>query len=428
MIGIGISIPMMMPFAEDATAFVRSGVLRSPFTITRAQTGGVQSSAVNGGNNGLTFYGADVPRFTGSAQRLLIEGQRTNGIRNPRGEGAVAGTPGTAPTNWFLSAAGGVNFNIVGTGTENDLPYVDIRLSGTSTTGESPLIRADLVYPVASVGQVWTHSMYARLIAGTLTGITNFNMFVTEWTSGGAFLNQSFSSFTLASGSLIGARLSHIRTLTGATAGLAGSQFSFSVSVGVPIDCTFRVAAPQLELGAFASSPILPPVGTPGASTRGDDRVSASLASLGIAANGACTALWSGVVPNFIVGGNHTIVCIDNGTVGNGYEMRISQSFGELLCVREQGGSNVISFAGAVTSGQKFKCGMSPDGAGRLAVSLNGNAVVSATISTVGSPTQFRLGNIANASTPMWGETELLRILPYSVSDAELQSLTGALP
>ena len=78
---------------------VAPSVLSNPLTLSRAQTGGVQSSAIADNGSSVALYGADTPRFTGSAQRLLIEGQRTNSIRNPRCEGAVAGTPGTAPTN-----------------------------------------------------------------------------------------------------------------------------------------------------------------------------------------------------------------------------------------------------------------------------------------------------------------------------------------
>lgn len=41
MIGIGISIPMMMPFSGDAATVVRPGVLNPPLTLTRAQLSGV---------------------------------------------------------------------------------------------------------------------------------------------------------------------------------------------------------------------------------------------------------------------------------------------------------------------------------------------------------------------------------------------------
>jgi hypothetical protein len=52
------------------------------------------------------------PRFdhdpiTGECLGLLVEEQRTNSIRNNTMVGAVAGTPGTLPTNWSATAAGG---------------------------------------------------------------------------------------------------------------------------------------------------------------------------------------------------------------------------------------------------------------------------------------------------------------------------------
>lgn len=119
MIGIGISIPMMMPFAEDAAAFVRPGVLRSPFVITRAQLAGVQSSAINGTNDGLTFYGADVPRFTGSAQRLLIEGQGTNLINGMAAPVTQNVTVTAAAHTLTFYGTGSITLSGVATGTLN---------------------------------------------------------------------------------------------------------------------------------------------------------------------------------------------------------------------------------------------------------------------------------------------------------------------
>ena len=418
---------MMLSLSPFDFDLVSPGRMRPPLTLSRAQTGGVQSSALAADGSSLAFYAADTPRFNGAAQRLLSEGQRTNSIRNPRAAGAVPGTPGTAPTNWVLAGTGGVDFNIVGTGTENNLPYVDIRFSGTGIPGAGGLIRADQVYPVAAQNQSWTHSVYARLVSGTLTGTLGFYVTVTEWTSGGAFLDQSSGVYTLTSGSLSGARLAHTRTFANATAGLAGSQFGFAVSAGVPIDCTFRVAAPQLERGAFASSPIFPPVGTPGSSTRGGDLISVTLADLGIGGNGACTVLWSGVIPNFIAGGVHTIACLDDGSVNNRFTMRFDQASGQLQSMRALAGASATANAGAITAGVPFKGGMNIDGAGRAGVSLNGAAVAAVTGGPISGLTQFGLGNIFDASTPMFGETARLRILPF-VPDATLQSLVSALP
>ena len=426
MIGIGISIPMMMPFAEDATAFVRSGVLRSPFVITRAQTGGVESSAVNGGNNGLTFYGPDVPRFTGPAQRLLLEGQSTNNIRNPRAEGAVAGTPGTMPTNWAAFGNGaGLAWNVVGSGIENNLPYVDLRLSGTSSSTAQPLIRADQVYPTASVGQSWTYSNYIRVAAGSLAGISDVQQFITEWTSGGVFLSQQDSSVSVSAAF---SRQVVTFTLAQATVGQAGSQIGFAPQIGVPIDCTFRIAAPQLEQGGW-SSPIFPPVGTPGASTRGTDNNTAPLSGLGIAATGACTVLWSGVLPqlNTTTALSHFICLIDDNSINNRYALR--NSVGSSLNIeRITGGVSSQASSGTLIAGTPFAAGICVNGSGRMAASLNGAAVFDVTGGPISGLTTFRLGINHVGGGSMFGETALLRVLPYTVSDATLQSLVSALP
>lgn len=417
---------MMMPFAEDATAFVRSGVLRSPFVITRAQTGGVQSTAINGGNDGLTFYGPDVPRFTEPTQRLLLEGQRTNSIRNPLGEGAVTGAPGTLPTNWARYLVPGLSSSVVGQGIESNIPYVDIRVNGTTATLNSFFLRFDENYPAAAVGQLWTGSIFIRLIGGTLSNIDGVFISLPEWSAGPIFLGQNFTTINVNAATMLNSRQSFSTTLAQPLTTLVGLQMIFAKLIGA-IDCTFRIAAPHLEQGAFNSSQIFPPVGTPGTSTRGVDLVSSTLANLGIAATGACTVLWSGVVPNFIAGATHTIACLDDGSVNNRFTMRVDQASGQLQAQRSLAGASTTANAGAVTAGAAIKGGMAINGSGRAAVSLNGGVVAAVTGGPSSGLTQSRLGNIFDGSAPMWGETSQFRILPF-VSDAELQSLVSALP
>lgn len=432
MIGIGISIPMMMPFAEDATAFVRPGVLRSPFTITRAQLAGVQSSEINGTDDGLTLYDADVPRFNGSAQRLLIEGQGTNGIRNPRQAGAVVNNPGTSPTHMVRSFSNGMEIGeIVSVGIENNIPYVDYRITGTVLSGFGIWalnLDASTNIP-ALTGQTWVGSWYWRLITNPLGGPSIWQMIWEEKNSSGVDVGNFTALVPAPTGAALGSqRILNTRTLVGGvnTAFLL-PRVRLAFPVGVH-DYTLRFGLPDFKLGAVPSTPILPPAGTPGASTRGDDAVNASLSSLGIAANGACTILWHGVVPVFVPSGVHTIFCIDDGSVNNRFTMQIDQTSGQLQSMRALAGASATANAGAVTANIAFKGGITLNGAGRATVSLNGGAVAAVTGGPTSSLTQFRLGKIFDASAPMFGETERLRILPYSVSDAELQSLTGALP
>ncbi|MFM6192892.1 MAG: hypothetical protein ACKPFF_10615, partial [Planktothrix sp.] len=69
-------------------------------TFTRASSGTYFDS-----NGVMQLASANTPRFdhnpnTKESLGLLIEEQRTNSIRNNTMQGAVAGTPGTLPTNW----------------------------------------------------------------------------------------------------------------------------------------------------------------------------------------------------------------------------------------------------------------------------------------------------------------------------------------
>jgi len=407
MIGIGISIPMMMPFAEDATAFVRSGVLRSPFTITRAQTGGVQSTAINGGNNGLTFYGADVPRFNGPAQRLLIEGQTTNFVQQPVAVSSPTGAwfqfGGTATptlTRDFSVSPGGIQ------------DAARVRWVGPNT-GQVSLRVPTSGAPVGTTCTVSFWAFTRSLGNATLSAVDLMD---------GAGSANLLSQFVLNQWS----RVIAAGVVSGSNAASQWVDLTFAGFTTGEID--FDCWGNQGEERSFATSLVIPPAATPGASTRGVDLVSASLASFGIAANGACTVLWSGVVPNFITGATHTIACLDDGSVNNRFTMRIDQASGQLQAQRSLAGASATANAGAVTAGAAIKGGMAINGSGRAAVSLNGGAVAAVTGGPSSGLTQCRLGNIFNGSAPMWGETTSLRILPNSVSDSDLQTLTGAMP
>jgi hypothetical protein len=167
----------------------------------------------------------------------------------------------------------GLNWNIVGSGTDAGQRYVDVRISGISSSGAAPIVRADELYASAAVGQAWTHSLFIRRVAGSLAGINNVLLYITEWTAGGGFLGQQFSVIGVDAGSLMAARRALSVNLGSASVGLVGSQFVVSPQIGVAIDCTLRIACPQLELGSVATSPMLNPVGAPAVTTRAADQL-----------------------------------------------------------------------------------------------------------------------------------------------------------
>ena len=85
--------------------------------------------------NGNLTTAATNQLATNSAGAAVWEA-RTNSIpcNVPASCGTVAGSPGTLPTGWndFTSPLNGISRQVVGTGTEQGIPYIDINYSGTA--------------------------------------------------------------------------------------------------------------------------------------------------------------------------------------------------------------------------------------------------------------------------------------------------------
>jgi len=199
----------------------------------------------------------DVPRIDfrnadgtlSSCGRLLLEPQRTNSIRNSSMVGAVAGTPGTLPTNWLVSN-GGLTQTIVGVGTESGLQYVDIRLNGTATGTIFNLFTEGPAQVVASNGQTWTNSFYMKLVAAPNPYNTILNNF-SERTAAGALLTGAQQAMTLTSTLT---RFTFTRTNTNALTERINAGYQGTLTIAATYDFTIRIAAPQMELGAYATT------------------------------------------------------------------------------------------------------------------------------------------------------------------------------
>jgi hypothetical protein len=183
--------------------------------------------------------------------RLNLEPQRTNSIRNSSMVGAVAGTPGTLPTNWTQLLGAGLTRTIVGTGTENGLPYVDVRYNGTAT-GTSVLLAFETVTGItAANGQVWTGSFYLKTIS-LPNPPNNYRSLIAEYTSAGVYLRDV--SFAITPTSNLN-RFSQTETLAGgATTARVVNGVLGNLTNGAAYDFTIRIVAPQMELGAYATT------------------------------------------------------------------------------------------------------------------------------------------------------------------------------
>lgn len=254
-----------LPYISTFWDFTK-GPLLPTVSFTRASTGWrTNSSGV------LVPETTDVARFeydpvTLAPRGLLIEAAATNGIRNSTMQGAVAGTPGTLPTNWSFNSTGGLTQSVVGVGTINGIPYIDYRYQGTSTdAGGSNQYLETTTQIVAALSQNWTVSAYVALVAGSLSGGVTMKLGAVQRTSaGGAAAGGGGSS------NLDGSAFSPTATLTrysapvslnSSDAAYIQPKFSFVYTSGAAIDFTLRIGLPQMVQASMVSSPI-PTAGT----------------------------------------------------------------------------------------------------------------------------------------------------------------------
>lgn len=186
--------------------------------------------------------------FSDGFASFLLEPQRTNSIRNSTMVGANT-SPSTIPTNWTISL-GGLTATVVGVGTENGLPYIDIQFTGTATATSVNINFESTTQITASNGQTWTSSFWIKEISASAPPISYRNA-ITERDSVGGSLVSGTQTITISSTL---ARNAFTRTNTNASTARIGNSLSMTLSVGNSYDFTVRVAAPQLELGAFATT------------------------------------------------------------------------------------------------------------------------------------------------------------------------------
>lgn len=209
-------------------------------------------------------WGTDLPphaaRFDWSNGRrqLALNESAANLVTNSRGIGAAAGTPGVLPAGWFAQAAG-LSIGVTRTGTEDGLPYVDIRYRGVTSANFGNAVFGNVSGVVPGSGH--SLSAYLSLVAGTATAINLASLRFRYTLAEGGSVDVA-TAFPLVAGALKQARVAATDAVAAGANGSGIIFVQFNWSVGVSVDFTIRVALPQLEVGPFASPAIPTASGT----------------------------------------------------------------------------------------------------------------------------------------------------------------------
>jgi uncharacterized protein YmfQ (DUF2313 family) len=219
----------------------------------------------------------DEPRYSYDAlgqrtEAVLVEAAGVNWVANSRLNGAAPGTPGTLPTGFGVTVSGLALTEIPFFGSEDGLPCIDLRITGTTAgIGVFALNFISSTAAAAANGEIWTGSWYWRLVAGS-----GPNLWQMGWQEYPAAGTPALADVLLAVTPPTGAalrdqRVINTRTLAGgATVAFVRHRLRLGVPAGTH-DFTLRLAAPQMERGDIATSPILNPVGATAVTTRAAD-------------------------------------------------------------------------------------------------------------------------------------------------------------
>lgn len=404
--GVGTSFPA---FASAVDYDFKGDRYFGPaISVSRASTAYIDDAAGN-----WVQAAANVLRR--SNKGVLIEEARTNSIRNNSMQGAASGSPGTAPTNNTIAGSvDGLTRTINLVGQENGIDIIEVRWVGTTSAAQTnrAFFSFENTTQIAAVsGQTWNSSVFASVAAGSLSGLTITHGPI-ENTSGGAYVSGQFTPMAPTS-SLT--RFSSTRTLSGGTTAFINSGIFFSYASGVAVDITLRIGWPQLEQGAFATSPIRT-TGT--AATRAADVITAPLTAIPAA---TIVGIGQSMVPGTI-SSNQFLGSVSDGTFNNRATLGRNGS-GNIFALYGAGSITALSALAAGYATRFAAAGGIT--ANDVAVSLNGaSPPVNLTANPFPTVNQMQVGMSGAGTGQLNGYIERLVVYPTRVPNSRLQELS----
>ena len=340
--------------------------------------------------------------------RLLLEPQRTNGIRNSSMVGAVAGSPGTLPTNWTQFFGNGLTRTVVGTGTENGLPYVDVRFSGTVTTTSTEIVTETSTAISASSGQVWSTSAFIKIVSAPTP--PNSYVLKSYYWNGGAYVNESNTSFTPTTTL---ARYAAVHTVPASTITHTSQAIRANLTNGAAYDFTIRIAAPQMELGAYATTWV--PTTTTAVTRIADAASKTGVSSLIGQAEGT---LFVDIIPTDVTITN--AIGINNGSTSD--RILIFTGSGLIFAQVRVGGVSQFNVNTSASVGVRYKAAIAYKGS-NFAFYLNGTQIGVSSTGTVPACSVISYDTGTGVS-PFVGRNNQAALFPTRLDNATLAAIT----
>jgi hypothetical protein len=350
---------------------------------------------------------------------------------NPGSDATVVGsyqaqtTGGTSPSRWNIALSttppAGLTATLVATGTYNGISTVDINYSGTATSTTNFFPYMDNQSYSASAGQSWTVSVYLALVGGTFPTGVSFAL-VSNFNISNVGVNITSPTSTLK-------RYTGTNTAATGVTTIGAPFFNIGVVSGTYYNYTIRLGLPQVELGAFPTSPILTGSGGSFASaTRAQEQ---AYIPLGSWYNASAFSLLIECQKNTSADtGFSSPVGLNDGSGSHRSEFYVSPSTASLhLDAPSSGGADIT--AGTYTLSTPYKAAGAITGTstttGTMAASLNGATAVTGTNTNLDSAlyTRMNIGFIGAGGNQMNGWIQRIAYWPTALTNSQLQALTG---
>ena len=212
-------------------------------------------------NGDLSQVAVNVPSFeynaNGTYKGMLVESTSQNEIRNSEGGGStngVIGSGGVLPTNWGTASLNGIGVEVIGTGTEKGIEYVDLKFSGTATATASFNVRFEGGSQTsAAQNDIWSGSVYMKYTDQTANPDL-IRLGIVAFDAGLGVVSVDYETVSVTS-TLTRYKNENVE-LTDATTASVNTLVYFTITNTQAYDFTVRFGLPQLEEHPCATSVI----------------------------------------------------------------------------------------------------------------------------------------------------------------------------